>query len=272
MSPTGQTKDERMTQFVKCITNLFGDILIVDERAAIAPIAISNNLQEDMITDKATILTNFTKLGKWVMLSGGSWVFNKEDKGSNNVYAKFCLKLTVPAEDMVTRISFKFLCMGGSKLYKKQNQAMETETPMMLLFVNNGINPKSITNDITQMLDTAFDNVDQEGMMPEEFKYKEIPKFTLKLNVPRLPSQTKDTHKAYDHFKEQGKKAIHCKVAKEGVPYFCFLAGHSHRLKQENKYFRKFAKFTGTLENNAPLSNCMQLHRCMQGHLNFHLS
>ncbi len=43
MSPTGQTKDERMTQFVKCVTSLFGEILIVDKRAAIAPIAISND-------------------------------------------------------------------------------------------------------------------------------------------------------------------------------------------------------------------------------------
>jgi hypothetical protein len=184
MSPTGQTKDERMTQFVKCITSLFGEILIVDKQAAIAPIAIMNDLQEDMITDKATIPTNFTKLGKWVMLSGGSWVFNKKDKGSNNVYARFRLKSTVPAEDMVTRISFEFSWMGGSKLYKKQNQAMETETLMMLLFVSNGTDPKSITNDITQMLDTAFDDVDQEGMMPVEFEYREIPKFTLKLNAP----------------------------------------------------------------------------------------
>ncbi len=31
MSLTGQTKDERMTQFVKSITSLFGEILIVDE-------------------------------------------------------------------------------------------------------------------------------------------------------------------------------------------------------------------------------------------------
>ncbi len=114
MSPTGQTKDERMTQFVKCITSLFGEILIIDKQAAIAPIAISNDPQEDMITDKATIPTNFTKLNKWVMLSGGSWVFNKNDKGSNNVYARFCLKLTVPAEDMITRISFEFSQMGGS--------------------------------------------------------------------------------------------------------------------------------------------------------------
>ncbi len=101
------------------------------------PIAISNDLQEDMITDKASIPTNFTKLGKWVMLSSGSWVFNKKDKGSSDIYARFCIKLTVPLEDMVMRISFKFLCMGGSKIYKKQNQAMETETPMMLLFVSN---------------------------------------------------------------------------------------------------------------------------------------
>ncbi len=38
------------------------------------------------------------------------------------------------------------------------------------------------------------------------------------------------------------------------------------------KYFGKFAKFTKTLANNAPLSDCTKLCRCMQGHLNFHLS
>ncbi len=46
-------------------------------------------------------------------------MFNKKDKGSNEVYARFRLKLTVPVEDMVTRISFGFSCMGGSKIYKK---------------------------------------------------------------------------------------------------------------------------------------------------------
>ncbi len=177
----------------------------------------------------------------------------------------------MPVEDIVTRVSFKLSRMGRSKIFKKPNQAMETEMPMMLLFVNNWLDHTSIMNDITQMLKTAFDNVDQEGMMPEEFEHKEILAFTMKLNAPCLPSQTKE-HKAYDQFKEQGKKTFHCEVAKENVPFFCFLAGHAHQLKLENKYFGKFAKFTATLENNAPLSNCMQLRRCMQGHLNFHLS
>jgi hypothetical protein len=58
----------------------------------------------------------------------------------------------------------------------------------------------------------------------------EIPKFTLKLNAPCLPSQIKQTHKDYDHFKEQGKKAFHCKVAKDQVPFFCILGGYAHRL------------------------------------------
>ena len=261
-----------MTQFVKCVTSFFGEILIVDERAAIVPIVISNDCQEDMITDKASIPPNFTKLSKWVMLSGGSWVFNKKDRGSSNVYARFHLKSTVPIENMVTWVSFKFLRLDGSKIYKKANQAMETETPMMLLFVSNGTDPTSIANNITQILDTAFDHMDLEGMMPEEFEHKEIPKFTLKLNAPCLPSQTREAHKAYDQFKEQGKKAFHCKVAKENVPYFCFLAGQAHRLKLENKYFGKFAKFTATLENNAPLSNCMQLRRCMQGSPEFNVN
>jgi hypothetical protein len=121
MSPTGKTKDEWMTQFVRCVTSLFGEILIVDEKAAIAPIAISNDLPEDMIMDKASIPTNFTKLSRWVLLSGGSWVFNKKDRGNNDIYARFHLKSRVPVEDMVTRILFEFLRMGGSKLYKKQN-------------------------------------------------------------------------------------------------------------------------------------------------------
>ncbi len=261
-----------MTQFVKCVTSFFGEILIVDERAAIVPIVISNDCQEDMITDKASIPPNFTKLSKWVMLSGGSWVFNKKDRGSSNIYARFHLKSTVPVEDMITRVSFEFLHMGGSKIYKKANQAVVTETPMMLFFVSNGTDPTSIANDITQMLDTAFDHVDQEGMMPEEFEHKEIPKFMLKLNAPCHPSQTREAHKAYDQFKEQGKKAFHCEVAKENVPYFHFLAGQAHQLKLENKYFGKFAKFTATLENNAPLSDCTRLRRCMQSHLNYHLS
>ncbi len=110
--------------------------------------------------------------------------------------------------------------MGGTRVYKKQHQAMETETLVMLLFVSNGTDPKSIANDVIQMLDTAFDDVDQEGMLPKEFKNKDVPKFTLKLNAPQLPSQTKEAHKAYDHVKEQGKKAFHCKVAKEDVPFF----------------------------------------------------
>jgi hypothetical protein len=84
---------------------------------------------------------------------------------------------------MVLRVSFAFSCLGSSKLYKKQNQVMETETPMMLLFVSNG-DTLSITSDINQMLETAYDNIETNGMMPQEFEYLEIPTFTLKLNAP----------------------------------------------------------------------------------------
>ncbi len=108
--------------------------------------------------------------------------------------------------------------------------------------------------------------------MPEEFKNKDIPHFTLHVNVPRLPAEIKsNTNKGYDHYKEHGKKAFHFKVAKDNAPFFKFLASHAHQLRLENKYFGKFAKFTATLGNNAPMSDCVRLRRCIQGHLNFHL-
>jgi hypothetical protein len=43
-------------------------------------------------------------------------------------------------------------------------------------------------------------------------------------------------------------------------------------MKLDTKYFGKFAKLTNTLGNNAPLSDCTRLQRCIQGHLNFRLS
>jgi hypothetical protein len=137
---------------------------------------------------------------------------------------------------------------------------METETPLMLLLMSNGTDPQSVASDITQMLETACNSIKMDRMMPEEFEYKEIPKFTLKLNAPRLLSQTKPTHKDYDHFKEQGKKAFHCEVARDQVPFFWFLGAFTHCLPKEVKYFGKFAKFTETLANNAPLSDCTKLH------------
>jgi hypothetical protein len=72
LAPSGTSKDKRMNQFVRCILALFGEILLVDEKAAIAPVKITNDKADNLITDKLNIHSNFTKLGKWLMMSGGS--------------------------------------------------------------------------------------------------------------------------------------------------------------------------------------------------------
>ncbi len=171
LAPSDASKDKRMNQFMQCILALFKEILLVDGKAAIAPIKITNDKAEDLITDKLNIPSNFTKLGKWLMMSGGSWVFNKANR---DVHTCFCLKSTVPIKDMVTQVSLEFSCLGRSKLYKMQNQAMETETPMMLLLVSNSTDPLSISTDITQMLETAYNSIEMDEMMPEEFDYMKI--------------------------------------------------------------------------------------------------
>jgi hypothetical protein len=108
MAPTGATKDERMSSFIKCVPALLGEMLYVDDMAMIAPISITNDDDASYIKSKADLPTNFTKLGKHIMISGGSWVFNKKEKGSNNVYARFRLKLQILTEDIINRVSFEF--------------------------------------------------------------------------------------------------------------------------------------------------------------------
>ena len=83
--------------------------------------------------DRSGLPDNFTKLGKWLMISGGSWVFDKKDKGTGEVFARFRLKSHDMAEEIINRVSFEFNRLGGSRLSKKTMQAMETETPMMAI-------------------------------------------------------------------------------------------------------------------------------------------
>ncbi len=97
MAPTGVAKVKRMNLFTKCVTALLGAILYVDNMAKIATILITDD-KSHYISSKADLPTNFTKLGQHVMISGGSWVFNKKEKGSNNVYGVRRIQVEVPSQ------------------------------------------------------------------------------------------------------------------------------------------------------------------------------
>jgi hypothetical protein len=69
ISPTGNSKEERINMFVKCITGLFGEILHVDNTACIALLEFTDDNEDNYISNKAKLPSNFTKLGKWIMIS-----------------------------------------------------------------------------------------------------------------------------------------------------------------------------------------------------------
>ncbi len=75
---------------------LLGKTLYVDDMAMIAAIDITDNNEASFIKTKADLPTNFIKLGKHIMISSSSWVFNKKDKVNNDVYTRFRLKFSDP--------------------------------------------------------------------------------------------------------------------------------------------------------------------------------
>ncbi len=70
-------------------------------------------------------------------------MFNKKEEGNNDIYGRFRLKSQIPTKEIINRV-FEFSHVGGKNIFKKQHQAMETETPLMLLFVCNGTDQNSI--------------------------------------------------------------------------------------------------------------------------------
>ncbi len=86
-----------MNSFTKCMTALLREILYVDDTVQIATILITED-KSHYISSKVDLPTNFTKLSQYIVISGGSWVFNQKEKGSNDVYARFRLKSQVNME------------------------------------------------------------------------------------------------------------------------------------------------------------------------------
>ncbi len=58
------------------------------------------------------------------MISVGSWVFDKKDKGNGDAFAHFHLKSQDMAKEIINRVSFEFTHLGESRLSKKLMQAM----------------------------------------------------------------------------------------------------------------------------------------------------
>ncbi len=111
MVPTGATKDKQMTSFIKCVTALLGEMLYVNKAAMIAPIDITDGDATSFIKTKVDLPANFTKLGKHIMICSGSWVFNKKEKGNNNVYGRFRLKSQTPLKTSL--IKYRLNSLGS---------------------------------------------------------------------------------------------------------------------------------------------------------------
>jgi hypothetical protein len=52
-------------------------------------------------------------------------------------------------------------------------------------------------------LDIVYQDIDEECMMPEQYENRDLPKFALRLNMPRLPEKksVKD-NKSYNRIHE----------------------------------------------------------------------
>ena len=276
----GSTSAENMNQFSKGIKGWLNELLIVDPNLAFVPLCISDTAPANQWKKPSDVPSNFTKLGKVIQINGGSWCFDpKKDKPTNDIYANVRIKSTVPLEELLQAVSFEWKRIGGGSLQVKKHQSLYTETPYMLLFVNNRTEESSIVRDVKMMFGIAREQLREENLLPDEFERDEDDEveFALRVNGPRMPGETRKKKKkgkddSYDRLNDQGKKVFHLEVAKEDIREFSLLAEYCHRTRLDKEVFGKFASLTACLTNASPSGDMSRLRRCITGHLNFHLS
>ena len=280
-STNGSTSAENMNQFATtCCKGLLSELLIVDPNMSIVPLNVTDTTPANAWKKTSDVPKNFTKLTRVIKINGGSWCFDpKSDKPTNDIYASFRLKSTLPLEEVLQAVGFEFKRIGGGMLMKKKHQSLNTETPYMLLFVHNKTEESSVCRDLTDIFKMVRDQLREDDLLPEEYdrdeNEREIP-FAIRVNGPRMPGEQRKKNnkkdKNFDRLNDQGKKVIHFEVAKEDLAEFSFLAEAAHRMGLDTEYWGKFAKLTACLTNNSPSGDMKLLRRCIQGHLSFHLS
>ena len=155
--------EDKHTEFVKALRELFVNCLKIDENLVIEPVVREKG---ERLTAPEEIPLNLTDLSKNVKIAGGTAAFemrkawkqrgadSDDEDALENPKVKFTIGFSSDEdpEDLLERIGPEWGKLGGQKTWPRKLNAFTTATPVVLWMLHNGGHKATIIAELTKVL------------------------------------------------------------------------------------------------------------------------
>lgn len=247
----------KMNEFIMGGRALFKNLMKVDKTVVLEP---EKEGVDDRLYEPTQLSLDLTEASAYMKPSGDAGVFemrkpknfnkDKKKKGRRNddaldeeetkvdpeVWTQICISCDEEPEELVSRVSFEWARMGGTRLQVKEIAAFSTKSAATFYNLRSDANQDGLKAEIKRMFQDAV-RVGMEEV--EGFYGRGVPEFALKLATPKIEGQNTQVFKDWNWRQQNLRKTLHVDVEGTDVPYMHELIKIAKDVGLVKRYFGK---------------------------------
>ena len=184
------------------------------------------------------------------------------------VYGTLVISCDEALDSMLCSGSIAWSELGGTKLEKKQHQAVHTSTVAVALSVHNGVTKSILEEETQRIFEKAAAEMKEKGEIPPEHENDRVPVVSITLSELASTRKNKKKKAELSYAQQQQQKVPHIEVdSKEAalallIVEYVIQNGHFH-------IWGKWAKVSGPIGKDATLSQRERAAEHLQQHIRF---
>ena len=162
----------------------------------------------------------------------------EEAKVDPEVWTQICVSCDEDPYELVSRVSFEWARIGGTRLQVKEIAAFATKSAATFYNVRSDANQDRLIEELKRLFE---DTVEFGKDYVDDFYSRGVPEFALKLATPRIEGQNTQVFKNWTWKQQNLRKTIHIEVEATDVPYMHELINIAKDGGMVRRYFGKSA-------------------------------
>jgi hypothetical protein len=291
--------DKASEEFTQALMAFLANAQMVDPKFVINP--LDPNSKEKNISSKGEILTNLTKLGAHVKISGNGNVFSKQkvwnkeessDRGTRKsnkkeefkdptIYFSMIVSSEVAPKDLIERTTHEWARMNGMRLQVKELQFVKSKTVVTFYKVSK-LTPKNVLlAELKKILLMAQDRAREDALEEDLYNFsmdidvaigETLPEMTLRVVQAKLKGEFVSTFNKLNNRAQFACKTWHLEVASK---YATKMKGLVQRAKEYGcfgHYWGVHAHISEVTDITSTASEAKRQVETAQKHVNYKLS
>jgi hypothetical protein len=197
---------------------------------------------------------------------------DKPDMINPSVYPTLIFSTNVDPDIITSQVTHEFCWAGGFYFRKKELQCIETRTPFIIYYLYTFNDLATICSELTSPIGQAYEGMQDNFILPEEFEHHKLPKINIRRGVPRLPGQSGEQFQKYTRDMQEARRAhlIECDTSK--IPFLCALINYIKKHSLAAPIWGGHAYITETVDWDSPKGDLSRFVRMSQDHTCYNMS